>query len=489
MKNILRIKEVMSTKGMTLVELSKEMGTTSDNLYKILDNNPTLKTLNNISEVLGVEVSDFFHHTQKVFGFVIVIDVLTEKTERKYFNDILELKKILDGIHKKYKDKGRSEKKSILDTLSLILEEKGLDIDSLSSILGIKKSNLKKTLSGNPSVNTLLRITRSIDVDISKLFSSKQDYSVYGLIYLDGQNYNILSFNDVITIRKKVTEMSSRKKIDLYEFNGICDSILVDCPDIDLKHLHDFTLDDIVLDRIESYDTTQVNCWSFKSHNDVRDGISLNFGNMINDFPFVFNGIPFRNSECAYIAGCYTNQGEEYIRIQNELSIHSNGLYAKKEYRYWDNENTKLVRKDWESFNIEWMKLVVWTKCKENQEFSELLLSTPDNSIIVENSTNQRGSTSTIWGCKNLELVNLRDSKSKRIQDILIDMGFTTKLDDYRKMVEGRINTTGTWTGKNLMGKILTLCRINLRQGTELDIDYDLLNRSNIYWQGEKIQF
>ena len=43
----------------------------------------------------------------------------------------------------------------------------------------------------------------------------------------------------------------------------------------------------------------------------------------------------------------------------------------------------------------------------------------------------------------------------------------------------------GEWRGQNNIGKILMLCRDCLRNATEPDIDYNLLNRSNIYLQGK----
>lgn len=47
----------------------------------------------------------------------------------------------------------------------------------------------------------------------------------------------------------------------------------------------------------------------------------------------------------------------------------------------------------------------------------------------------------------------------------------------------------GTYEGYNVMGKILTLVKECLHDGTEPEIDYELLQRKNLYIAGKSIDF
>jgi hypothetical protein len=47
----------------------------------------------------------------------------------------------------------------------------------------------------------------------------------------------------------------------------------------------------------------------------------------------------------------------------------------------------------------------------------------------------------------------------------------------------------GVFEGRNQMGKILTYIKECLHQGTEPEIDYELLNRKKIHLLGRRIEF
>ncbi|MBR5685229.1 MAG: hypothetical protein IKX18_03630 [Muribaculaceae bacterium] len=89
----------------------------------------------------------------------------------------------------------------------------------------------------------------------------------------------------------------------------------------------------------------------------------------------------------------------------------------------------------------------VWQKCRLNEKFAKLLKSVPDDVVIVE--------------------VVKRN-----------DLVWATNVDE-----EGILH------GGNAMGKILTICRRHLINGTTPNIDINLLNTSNIHILGDKIQF
>ena len=156
--------------------------------------------------------------------------------------------------------------------------------------------------------------------------------------------------------------------------------------------------------RTEAYDAAVLNCYAFRRGTDVRNGIVLSLGNMVSGYPFEIEGIHFHNSECAYIAGAFSYGTDAHIAIQRQLVVCNNGYAAKKSIRKpHDSEK----RSDWERFNVQWMLYVVWQKCLSNEAFRNLLLSLPKDSVIIEDSTFQRGSTATVWGTRNDELKNV----------------------------------------------------------------------------------
>lgn len=495
MKNILRIGELLGSKGMTMGELAQKIGTSQDNLYKKINNNPTIKTLRDVANGLQVGIGDLFNQPNKVFGCIIVREPEEKKPKNFVFNDFVDLRKVISKIIRDYGKKIKEfDELSIIDVFEIILEEKGLTFDSYSELLDVKKQNLEKILSQNPSVKTLQKYTDGIDVDVKDLFNTNHEFEITGIIYIESNTYNIFSYNDVLEMHEMTKRIDKNVKIDNKKFKTIRDSVLLDISEKKLDDSSPINLEEIVLDQYEHYDASKVNCWTFCKSGDLRfwEGkkIEMHFGNMINGFPFEFLGFKFMNSECAYIAGAYTLQGEEYTKIQNELSSYSNGLKAKRVYRK-SGIAKNMVRTDFYEYNQEWMKLVVWAKCTQSKVFRKQLMEVPDNFIIVEDSTNQPGDTADVWGCKNPTLDLLRVKKAERVRKRLIEEGVTKSplLEDYQREIYGHINTHGVFSGKNLMGKILTMCLINLRQNTELDIDYDLLNRSNLYWQGQPLRF
>ena len=122
----------------------------------------------------------------------------------------------------------------------------------------------------------------------------------------------------------------------------------------------------IVLDRMEAYDASVLNCYAFRRGTDMVDGLSLALGNMVSGFPFDLGGVKFQNSECAYIAGMFSRDSKKHEKLQRALLEETNGFMAKKKIR---KRNEEWKRKDWEEFNVNWMMYVVWEKVKGNENF------------------------------------------------------------------------------------------------------------------------
>ena len=241
---------------------------------------------------------------------------------------------------------------------------------------------------------------------------------------------------------------------------------------------------DIVLDREEAYDASKLNCFAFRRKTDEIDGLSLAVGNMVSGFPFEIEGIRFHNSECAYIAGMFSHNTDIHHDLQIALRNERNGFMSKKKIRRF-NEHAK--RADWEMYNIHWMLYVVWCKTVGNENFRNMLLSFPNDAVIIEDSTFQNGTTAAVWGAKNKVHKELSNSHEKELKANREKKGAIRKALDGKRLGEWR--KQGTFVGKNIMGKILMLCREAALNGTIPPIDVNLLKSKNIHFFGRALTF
>lgn len=232
------------------------------------------------------------------------------------------------------------------------------------------------------------------------------------------------------------------------------------------------------LNQQEAYDATQLNCWSFKVADDIRDGKRLALGNQIS-IPYDALGLHFYTNENAYLAGQFSLNDEFYIKIQQEILDEPNGYKAKKGVR---NRYEDYIRKDWNEMRADWMLFCLWNKCKSSEEFREMLHAIPSTAILIEQGTTEN--TGGFWGCHNAELTGARDTIERYVR------ATTTKKVNEAVIVEtNKINCIGTFKGVNCMGKCLNLCKLALETGTEPPIDYSLLRSKQMFLLGKPVEF
>ena len=243
--------------------------------------------------------------------------------------------------------------------------------------------------------------------------------------------------------------------------------------------------DEIVLGRAEIYDASKLNCWPFCKATDVRNGITLSLGNLCKGYSFTLNGHIFRTSEAAYLCGEFSSHAALNEAIQRDLQAEPNAFLAKKVIK---RRNAEHIRQDWEDVRLQWMLYVVWQKCIGNSDFRNLLLSIPDDAVIIEDSTANHGATSSVWGAKNKELRQVRRQKKK---ELCAQYPAMKKKDLYVLIAQecGKINDRGCFVGENNMGKVLMLCRIALQNNIVPPIDFELLRAKKIYLFGELLTF
>lgn len=242
--------------------------------------------------------------------------------------------------------------------------------------------------------------------------------------------------------------------------------------------------DNCILGREEVYKASP-RIWSFKFAKDIVNGINLRFSNMAGGFPFEFNGHRFSSSECLYLCGEWSNNTGEHRSIQNELMRQVSGFACK---RFIKSKYRKQVRDDFYTFRLQWMLFCVWQKCKGNADFRKLLLSIPDDVILVENTTKDKWESAEIWGCRNGELVNHREHIAAQVVKSNPDMK-RKELDGLINIEINKVDSIGEWRGQNNIGKILMICRDCIAKGTEPAIDYELLRDAQIYLFGQRLEF
>lgn len=224
--------------------------------------------------------------------------------------------------------------------------------------------------------------------------------------------------------------------------------------------------------------------WTFRKGNHQKEGVVNALGNMCQGYPFfLYKGdYLFLNSEAAYIAGMFSHDTDEHFAVQHLLMDNNNGYMAKKEIR---RAHEHLKRLDWEEYNVEWMKYVVWQKCLHRENgFAELLLKTEGQ--IIENTTPQTSPTSNFWGAKNAKWGEAYACITKIVEATAMGNSKEELTNHYENMLD---YVGGKWVGDNMMGRILTECREALRKKTQPNINYDLLNEKRIYLFGQVLKF
>ena len=200
-----------------------------------------------------------------------------------------------------------------------------------------------------------------------------------------------------------------------------------------------------VLGRQECLDPTSLKLMTYGRPSDVCMGFeSGRLGNMAGGFHFELFGMKWYSSEHLYLCGEWSLQTDRCIEAQQYVRKMPSGAWA------WRCSKAKYgndIRPDFASFMLQWMLWCVWQKCRLNEIFAKLLMSVPDDVVIVEVVK------------KN-------------------DLVWATNEDE-----------AGILHGGNAMGKILTICRRHLIKGTTPNIDINLLNASNIHILGDIIQF
>lgn len=91
-----------------------------------------------------------------------------------------------------------------------ILKQRGLTLKAFSELSGISQPNLSNYIKGNisPTLDTLERIARSLNLEVSDLFPRRPDIQLY--VKVDNRSYQITE-TDILEIIKKKDESEQTK--------------------------------------------------------------------------------------------------------------------------------------------------------------------------------------------------------------------------------------------------------------------------------------
>lgn len=198
------------------------------------------------------------------------------------------------------------------------------------------------------------------------------------------------------------------------------------------------------LTRDETIRPEELRLLRYSKLDETHDGIPTGkLGNQASGFPFESCGAQWRGTEQLYLCGKYSLVGEEWTAVQEDVRSAVNGYAAK---RYKDLKYRKRTRPDWEKIRVDYMLWCVWQKCLGNEDYRCLLLSLPDDGVVCE----------------------------------------VIRRDPFWALQEG---DDGVLRGKNVMGKIIMLCRRCLISGTAPEIDAELLSGAGIFILGKQPDF
>ena len=369
-----------------------------------------------------------------------------------------------------------------------VMNNKGITKKGLARACGVSHPTIIRLLKDtdyNPTLDTLKKVALNIGVEVEeilegKAFKKNEFLGVNGFLDYRGKVWRIKNYTDLKKFMAEIDEdLKAPEKAQAIIDEDIANQKTQSKESVDIN-----TID---LFKEETYDTSKLYTWSFRKSDDEKDELVNALGNMCKGYPFKVCGEKFLNSECAYIVGMFSKADKQSISIQRELQASDNGYEAKKSIRK-KYEQVGLSRTDWSSFNVQWMLYVVWQKVSQNKDFQKILLKIPKNAIIVENSTYQKGVTSGFWGAKNPTLKDKLEIMERAVEIKKYD-GKSSELKRTKMLTRNSINHVGIWEGVNCMGKILTICKHCLEDGTQPPIDYDLLRSKQIYLFGKLLTF
>lgn len=92
-------------------------------------------------------------------------------------------------------------KEILIKNIDMLCYERKWNRRALAKKMGIMEASLSRSLNGNPTLETLEKIAKALDVSIKSLFNDPADFE--GFVLLHGKPYHFNSLQELNAIEKK----------------------------------------------------------------------------------------------------------------------------------------------------------------------------------------------------------------------------------------------------------------------------------------------
>lgn len=86
-----------------------------------------------------------------------------------------------------------------------LCKQQGITLSDLADRMNMKRESLSRAINGNPTLESLEKIAKALEVDITELFTVAND-ELYGIIIYKGEHYRIDSLNSLKAIIKTIED-------------------------------------------------------------------------------------------------------------------------------------------------------------------------------------------------------------------------------------------------------------------------------------------
>lgn len=95
-------------------------------------------------------------------------------------------------------------KEILINNIDFLCRERKWTRRDLAKKMGIMEASLSRSLKGNPTLETLEKIAKALDVSIKSLFDDPDD--IEGFILLHGHPYRFNSNTELSAIQQRITK-------------------------------------------------------------------------------------------------------------------------------------------------------------------------------------------------------------------------------------------------------------------------------------------
>ncbi len=222
---------------------------------------------------------------------------------------------------------------NISENIKLLLSQQNITQRELSQKSGIAYETINKIVNGKytPSTTLINKIASALDIDITDIMTPQKteiNADVQGYIEYGGEIVKVKSFKHLQKLVAQIEYETKTLPKEVREIRAINEQNRKAIKRAGASYTFDLNFD-----TIQSHDTTQVDCWAFKTSKDTKGGITLDLGNQCSGYPFTMNGHTFHTSESAYLCGQFSNNTAQCQEVQQRLHRETNGYTAKKIYQ------------------------------------------------------------------------------------------------------------------------------------------------------------